>query len=333
VAITSAIEPGPWRDWPDSWPRLVYQGWQDLESHLAAVLGQKRVAMEYSPGDAIPYLDRVSGGALELVRGFGASVVSSIDLVSRCWAMWSDDELASHRRSAEILAQIARQAAERAGDGGRVGTPVLEHELRGWIIEAIGQAGLVFESPPIVAAGANSADVHYDPSPDRPRPIAPGDVLLIDLWAKEPGSVYADQTWMAVLGQPTRRMSEVWSAIRRARDEVIASLRERAATGLPLPAREAYATARAVLEDAGLAQHAVGRLGHSIGAELHGPGPNLDGLETREERLLVPGLGFSIEPGVYLPGSFGMRTEVNAFVGGDALLVTPAQYQEELWRV
>jgi len=291
------------------------------------------VAMEYSPGNGIPYLDRVSGGALELVRGLSARVVSSIDLVSRCWACWSDEELASHRRSAEILAEIARQAAERAGDGVRAGRAVLEHELRDWIIGAIGRGGLIFESPPIIAAGANSADVHYDPSPDRPRPIVPGDVLLIDLWAKQPGSVYADQTWMAVLGEPSDRMDEVWSAIRRARDTVIALLRARAANGHPTPAGEAYAVARAVLNDAGLAQHAVGRLGHSLGAELHGPGPNLDGLETKEERLLVPGLGFSIEPGVYLPGSFGMRTEVNAIVASDALLVTPARYQEELWRV
>ncbi|MGE0552980.1 MAG: M24 family metallopeptidase [Gemmatimonadales bacterium] len=333
IAVTSAIEPGPWRDWPGEWPRLVYQGWEDLESHLGAILSAKRVALEYSPDNGIPYLDRVSGGVLELVRRCGAVPVSSVDLVTRCWAGWTDVELDSHRRSAELLAAIAREAAGRAGRAARGAKPLLEHELRDWLIDSIGAAGLVFESPPIVAAGVNSADVHHDPAAERPRPIIAGDVLLIDLWAKEPGSVYADQTWMAVLGEPDPRMSAVWTAIRRARDRVIELLRGVVEAGGSLPAAEAYRVARQVLAADGLERYAVGRLGHSIGTELHGPGPNLDGLETREQRLLGPGLGFSIEPGLYLPGAFGMRTEVNAFIEPGRLLVTPAQYQSELWLV
>src|SRR5687767_9092751 len=200
VGVSHAIEQGPWRDWPPAWGREVYASWRTLEATIARLVGGKRVAMEYSPGDAVPYLDRVPGGVLEMVRAAGATVVPSGELVTRFYAAWNASHAASHRRAAEAIATIAQAALQRAGDRARSGTPAAEHEVRGWILEAFSRAGLETADPPIVAVGANAADPHYDPSPDRPRAICEGDVVLVDLWAREAGGVYADQTWMATVG-------------------------------------------------------------------------------------------------------------------------------------
>src|SRR5688572_5570655 len=203
TAITHAIEQGPWRHWPKPWGREIYSAWQQLETLLRGLVQGKRVAMEYYPGDAVPYLDRVPGGVLELVRSVGAEIVPSAPLVTTFYATWSPDHLASHRRSAETIAQIARDALVFTGERAAALKPVAEHEVQSRILEAFARAGLVTKDPPIVAAGANAADPHYEPSADRPRQINPGETVLIDLWAREPGNIYADQTWMASLGPPS----------------------------------------------------------------------------------------------------------------------------------
>jgi len=178
---------------------------------------------------------------------------------------------------------------------------------------------------------ANAADPHYAPSSKRPQQIKRGDSLLIDLWAKEPGGIYADQTWMGVLGKPTARQLEVWNTVRDARDAAIALVRSRIGQGAELRGAEVDDAARQVMMERDFAQYFTHRTGHSIDArELHGSGPHIDNLETREERVLIQGVGFSIEPGVYLAGDVGMRSEVNGFIGADGLLITPADYQREL---
>ncbi|HET7585141.1 MAG TPA: Xaa-Pro peptidase family protein [Gemmatimonadaceae bacterium] len=334
VAITHAIEQGPWRDWPAGWERQVYSSWRSLEAALHQLVGGKRVAMEYSPGDAVPYLDRVPAGVLEMVRAAGADVVSSADLVTRFYAVWTEAGLASHRRAAEIVARVAREAMTLAGERSRTEQPLAEHELQRWIVERFTEHGLETDHGPIVAAGANGADPHYAPSSSRPRPITRGDVLLIDLWARERGGIFADQTWMGVLGEPNERQTAVWEAVRDARDAAIALLQRRAAARTPTRGAEADDAARSVITERGFAAYFTHRTGHSIDArELHGSGPHLDNLESREERVLVPGVGFSIEPGVYIPGDVGMRSEVNAYLGDGELVVTPADYQRELIRV
>lgn len=331
VAIPNAIEPWPWAAWPAGWRREPYVGWRDLEATLRALLPGRRVALEYSPGNAIPYLDRVPAGALELVRVAGAEVVPSTELVSRFYAVWSADHLASHRRAAAHLAEIGREAIARAGAGAGAGRPLAEHQLRDWVVSALAAAGLGFESPPMVAAGPNAADVHYQPSAERPRPIGAGDVLLVDLWAREPGGVFADQTWMGVLGPPTPRVASVWEATRAARDAAIDFLGSRVRSGVAVRGAEVHEAALEVLRARGFAAWAVGRAGHSIDPrQVHGAGPNLDCVETRDDRLLVPGLGFSIEPGIYIPGELGMRSEVNAFVAPGELVITPDGYQRDL---
>ncbi|HEX5831701.1 MAG TPA: Xaa-Pro peptidase family protein [Gemmatimonadaceae bacterium] len=333
VAVTHAIEQAPWARWPAEWERVVYSSWQQLEGHLGRLVAGKRVAMEYSPGDAVPYVDRVPAGVLEMVRAAGAEVVSSADLVSRFAAVWSDEELAAHRRAAEIIAGVARQGMRLAGERARGAAPLHEHELQRWIRDRFAEHGLETDADhgPIVAVDANAANPHYEPSAARPVPIRDGSVLLVDLWAKEPGGAWADQTWMASLGEPSPRAREVWAAVRDGRDAALDLLRRHIGAGQPVRGADADDAARQVIAARGFGDQFTHRTGHSIDASgLHGSGPHLDNLETREERRLVPGVGFSVEPGVYLTGEIGMRSEVNAWVGDGELLVTPADYQREL---
>ena len=331
VAVTHAIEQGPWRQWPVAWRRERYSSWQALERILASLLTGKRVAMEYSPGDAVPYLDRVPAGVLEMVRAAGAEVVSSADLVTRFYAAWTSEHLATHRRAAEVIATVARDAFMLAGERAADGRPAAEHELQQWILDRFARAGLETADPPIVAAGANAADPHYAPSPERSRAVERGDILLIDLWAHERGGVYADQTWMGSLGTPTTRAEEVWSVVRDARDAAIDLVRDRARRGPPAHGREADDAARNLIQRRGFGDFFPHRTGHSIDPrDLHGSGPHLDNFETRDERMLLPGVAFSIEPGVYIPGEIGMRSEVNACIGEDGAIITPEEYQREL---
>ncbi|HEX6966679.1 MAG TPA: Xaa-Pro peptidase family protein [Gemmatimonadaceae bacterium] len=331
TAITHNIEQGPWRDWPTAWGRERYSTWRELDRHLASLVKGKRVAMEYSAGDAVPYLDRIPAGVLEMVRAAGAEVVSSADFVSRFYAAWKDEELAAHQRAAEIVARVAKDALARAGKCASDGTPTTEHELAQWIVDRFTEAGLETDGPPIVAVNANGADPHYAPSSKRPQQIRRGDSLLIDLWAKEPGGIYADQTWMGVLGTPTARQLEVWNTVRDARDAAIAIVRSRIAKGAELRGAEVDDAARQVMMERDFAQYFTHRTGHSIDArELHGSGPHIDNFETREERRLVPHIGFSIEPGIYITGDIGMRSEVNAYIGDGEAIITPREYQRDL---
>ncbi len=331
VAVTHAIEQGPWRDWPSQWEKTIYSGWRELETQLKKLVGGKRVAMEYSPGDAIPYLDRVPAGVLEMVRAAGATVVSSGDLVTRFYAVWTDEQLASHKRAAEIVAEVAKDAGKRAGELSAGKSPVTEYQIKEWILERFAAAGLETDHGPIVAIGPNAANPHYEPAASDASTIDRGAILLIDLWAREPDGMFADQTWMFSLGQPSDRDAKLWITVRDARDAAIALLRERIESDKPVRGGEVDDAARGVIQSRGLGGYFVHRTGHSIDArELHGSGPHIDNLETRDERLLVPGIGFSLEPGVYLAGDVGFRTEVNAYVGPGTLIVTPSHPQTDL---
>lgn len=332
-AITHAIEPGPWAHWPSAWPRHVYSSWRELETLLPTLVQGKRIAMEYSVGDAVPVVDRVPAGVIEMVRAAGAEIVTSGELVTKFFAVWSDAEIASHCEHAELLRGFAHGAFARIGTHIKAGTPIHEHEVSEWLQGQFAAHGLFTDHGPNVSATENAANPHYEPSSAHPRRIGAGDVVLIDLWAtkRQPGGMWADQTYMAVVGTPTARHQEVWAAIRDARDAAIAVLTKKLAAGEKVEGRAADAAARAVIEQRGYGQYFTHRTGHSIDARgLHGMGPNLDDLESRDERELIPGVGFSIEPGIYIAGEFGMRTEVNAYVTDSGLVVTPTEYQREL---
>jgi Xaa-Pro aminopeptidase len=331
VAITHAIEQGPWEKWPSEWKKVVYSGWRELEANLRETVNGKRVAMEYSPGDAVPYLDRVPAGVLEMVRASGATVVSSADLVSRFYAVWSKEDLASHKRASEIVAKIAAGAFAKAGEAATAGSPLTEFKLQQWILGEFAANNLNTDHGPIVAIGPNAANPHFEPAPSGSAKIERGAILLIDLWAREEGGVFADQTWMASLGEPSARDMEIWLAVRDARDAAIALLRERLDAGKPVRGGEVDDAAREVIKSRGYGERFIHRTGHSIDArDLHGSGPHIDNLETREERSLIPGVGLSLEPGIYIPGEVGMRSEVNGWVSDDGVVITPSKYQTDL---
>lgn len=331
VAITHAIEQGPWAEWPSNWGKQKYSSWRTLEALLADLVKGKRVAMEYSPGDAVPYLDRVPAGVIEMVGNAGATVVSSADLVSAFYAVWSDEQRASHERAARAVATIGQEAIRLAGSRADSASPLTEYGLQTWIKEKFVAGGLETDHGPIVAIGPNAANPHYEPTAEKSATINRGDILLVDLWAREKNGVYADQTWMGSLGTPSERDKEIWLAVRDARDAAIALLKKKINGHQTVRGGEVDDAAREVITSRGYGEKFFHRTGHSIDPrELHGSGPHIDNLETREERALIPGVGFSIEPGVYLAGEVGMRSEVNGFIAADGVLITPSDYQKDL---
>ncbi len=331
VALIHAIEASYWREWP--WERRTYAGWREMEEGLAKLLdGPSRIAMEVSPRSAVPTLDLVPAGIVELVREAGAEPVSSGDLVSAFHATWTPAQLEGHRRSAETAASVARRAFRRVAEAVKAGEPTTEGALSRWILEELEKGGLGVEADCIVAVGARAADPHYVPG-ETGETIDRGRLLLIDLWGRPSRSdVFADQTWMAYLGSELPDEARaVWSAVREARDAAVALLGERFEAGEAVRGRDVDDVARDVIRDHGYGECFVHRTGHSIDTELHGSGPNLDNLETRDERRLIQGVGFSVEPGIYIPDRIGVRSEVNVHWGADGPEVTPSDPQDEVF--
>jgi Xaa-Pro dipeptidase len=330
VALIHAIEASSWRHWP--FQRRTYSGWREMEERLEELVsGPKRLAMEVSPGGAVPTLDYVPAGIAGVLLSHGIEAVSSGDLVSRFHATLSPSQVEDHRKAAEIVADVARRAFERAAEAIRNGTPTTEGALSDWIVEELRGAGLEEKPSCIVAIGPRASDSHYAPV-GAGETIARGDLLLIDLWGAFEGSVAADQTWMGVMAPGVdERTREIWDAVRDARDAALKFLRERHASGREVRGYEVDDVARGVIEERGYGQYFVHRTGHSIDTDLHGSGPNLDNLETRDDRLLVPGVAFSVEPGIYLPDDIGVRSEVNVHWGVDGPEVTPSVVQTEIF--
>ncbi len=331
VAITHAIEQGPWKEWPKNWGKKVYSDWRVLATQLKEIVSGKTVAMEYYPGDAVPYLDKIPAGVIEMVREAGATVVTSGDLVTQFYAVWTKDQFDSHVRAAEHIARIAHEAFELAGSRATAGNPMGEYELAQFILKEFAANGLHTDHGPNVSIGINAANPHYEPSAERSATINRGDILLIDLWAHEEGGIYADQTWMGSLGEPSERDLKIWEAVRDAREATTELLRKKVADGEQIRGFEGDDASRAVIVERGFGPQFIHRTGHSIDSrDLHGSGPHLDNLETNEQRLLIPGVGFSIEPGVYFDGEVGMRSEVNGFIGDGELVITPSNPQKDL---
>jgi Xaa-Pro aminopeptidase len=320
----------------DGFPGAVhpYAAWRELHALLAPLVAGKTLALEVSPLDAVPYLDRVPHGVVQLLESFGARVVSSAPLVTRFAARWSAGELAGHRRAAEALAEIARETLTWAGGALARGEEVRETGLQRRVLEAFVRAGLVTDHPPLAAFAENAANPHYEPREGADRRLAAQEVLLLDLWAgTAPGTVFADQTWMAFAGaEPPAEVTRVWEVVREARDAAVARLVER--WGVPgaraVTGAELDDAARGVIRAAGYGDYFVHRTGHSIDRDLHGSGPHLDNFETADTRLLQPGIGFSVEPGVYFPGRFGVRSEINVYLAESGPEVTPAAPQRAL---
>lgn len=326
--LCHAIEEQPFAPLPGE--RRSFVSWRELEAGLRWLLdGSRRVAMEYSPRNAIPYVARVDAGTVEWVRSLGVEVATSADLVSAVEARWDEAGLASHRRAALQLTEAVRElhagVAARLGAGERPA----EHEVQADLSRDLRRRGLVWEGDLIVAVGTHSANPHHAPSLDARALLEPGQVLLVDLWGRldGPGTVSADITWMAYLGATVpEEVQRIWDAVAGARDAAVEFLARRFREGRPVRGYEVDDVARGYLEERGLARHFLHRLGHSIGVAVHGNGANLDHLETQDERLLLPGTGFSVEPGVYLTGRFGVRSEIDVYWGsGGPEVTTPPQ--------
>ena len=329
AGIVSSVEPRRLDRLPGH--KRVFLSWQQLHECLAETLqGMRRVAMQYSPGNAIPYVSRVDAGTIELIRQSGVEVVSSANLVQRFEAVWTPDQWQSHLRAAKGV----RETVDEAFAYIRQRSPVTEYAVQQFILERFTARGLTTHHPPIVAINAHSADPHFEPNATDLTPIRPGDFVLIDLWAKEPGSVYADFTWTGFMGsQIPQRHQEIFTIVRAARDAAIAFVRERIQQEQSFHGYEVDAAARKVITDAGYGNFFVHRTGHSIGEEVHGNGANMDGLETHDERRVLPSTCFSIEPGIYLAGEFGVRSEVNVYVTEREATVTGTPMQTEVVRI
>jgi Xaa-Pro aminopeptidase len=330
VAMIHAIEASSWRHWP--FVRRTYSGWREMEEQLAELVGGRtRLAMEISPGAAVPTLDYVPAGIAGVLLGLGVEIASSGDLVSRFHSVLSPRQLDDHRRAAEIVRDVARRAFERAADAIRGGSPTSEGVLSEWIVSELMAAGLVHEPACIVAIGPRASDSHYAPV-GAGETIARGDLLLIDLWGAFDGSVPADQTWMGLMASSIEtRTQEIWEAVRDARDAAVTFLRDRFNAGEAVHGFEVDDVSRGVITERGYGACFVHRTGHSIDTDLHGSGPNLDNLESRDERLLVPGVAFSVEPGIYIAEDIGIRSEINVYWGPDGPEVTPSEIQSEIF--
>jgi Xaa-Pro aminopeptidase len=336
--INHAIEQGKLDRLPGR--KLIYSSWGKLNENLRDALstanapGSPRVAMQYSPENSIPYISRVDAGTIELVRSLGAQPVTSADLVQLFEAVWTDEQYRSHVTAANNIHNIIQEAFAEVGRRIKAGEPVTEYDIQQFMVRRFEEEGMTCDGDhPIVSVNANAASPHYQPSAEKFSPIRRGDFLLLDVWAKlkTPGAVYADQTWTGFVGEePSAEHVKIFSIVRDARDAAIEFVRENVKAGRSIRGAEVDDVSRGVIERAGYGEYFTHRTGHSIGEEVHGNGAHIDNLETRDSRRIIPRTCFSIEPGIYLPGNFGVRSEVDVYVSETDAEVTGRPIQTEL---
>jgi Xaa-Pro aminopeptidase len=315
----------------DSLPgeKMVYASAEELENNLKKLVGQaKKVAMQYSPKNLIPYISLVDAGTVELIRAQGCKVVSSADLVQQFEAAWTPEQLESHRLAGQTIDRITQAAFAEAARRVRARESFSEYDLQQWILGQFRASGVTCDSPPIVAVGPHAGDPHYAPEERGSAPVRKGDLLLLDVWGKTlvPNSVYYDITWTGYLGAKVpEEYAKIFSIVRDARDAAITFVRRNVKAGRAIEGWQVDRAAREVIRKAGFAEYFVHRTGHNIGQEVHGTGANMDGLEMHDVRRVISRTCFSIEPGIYLP-EFGIRSEVNVYVEeGHADVTGPVQ--------
>ena len=335
--INHAIEAGKLDLLPGR--KLIYSSWEKLHAHLAETLAaageSPRVAMQYSPENSIPYISRVDAGTIELVRSLGAEPATSADLVQLFEAVWTDEQYRSHVTAADNIHNIIQEAFAEVSRRVKADEPVTEYDIQQFMVRRFEELGMTCnDDHPIVSVNENAASPHYQPNAQKFSPIKRGDFLLLDVWAKlnTPGAVYADQTWTGFVGdEPSEEHLKVFQIVRDARDAAIEFVRESVAAGREIKGAEVDDVSRGVIERAGYGEYFTHRTGHSIGEEVHGNGAHIDNLETKDSRKIIPRTCFSIEPGIYLPGNFGVRSEIDLYVGdGGRIEVTGQPIQREL---
>jgi Xaa-Pro dipeptidase len=330
--LVHSVEKGKLDSLPGS--KTVYLPWEQLHSSLKKILGPaKKIAMQYSPKNNIPAVSLVDAGTIELVKSFGHKIVTSADLVQLFEAVIDEDGYASHKEAAARVDRVRAEAFARISEGVRQGNGVSELDVTQFIMRRFTEEGLTAADAPIVGSNEHPADPHFESTPANNRPFKAGDTVLIDLWAKKnaPGAIYYDITWSGFIGtQPPAEYLKIFDTVVRARDAAIAFVTERFAKKRAVAGWEVDEVCRNVVKKAGYGKYFVHRTGHSIGEETHGNGGNIDNLETRDDRQLMPGCCFSIEPGIYLEGKMAVRTEINIFIRHDGVPEVTGEMQKEL---
>lgn len=313
--------------------KLLYSGWKELEAHLKTILkGAGRVAMQYSPNNAIPYVSRVDAGTVEMIRGCGATVVSSADLVQIVEAVMDDAQVETHMEAAKMLRASVDLAFEEVRRRLKDRVPTTEYDIQQFLYRHFESKGFLADHAPIVAVNEHAGQPHYGPSETGSSPIKRGDLLLIDLWAKKktPRAIYADITWTTFLDDkvPVRHL-EIFDVVRSGRDAATQFVQKALSEGRPVKAHDVDDVARNTIAARGYGEQFTHRTGHNLGFEVHGNGAHLDHLETIDDRLIIPRTAFTIEPGVYLP-EFGIRSEINLYVRDREAVITGPPIQTEL---
>ena len=329
VRLVSRVEPSRLDLLPGD--KAMYLSWRELFEGLAQIVRGRNIAMQYSPDNAIPYVSLVDGGTIELVRSAGANVVSSADLVQQFEAVIDDAGFQSHLDAGRRVDAVKDEAFALVREALRDGRDLTEYDVQRFILKRFVDNGLdCMGEVPIVGVNDHPSDPHFEPTPENCRVIKRGDTLLIDLWAKlaQPGSIFYDITWCGFAGsEPPAEYVKIFDIVRQARDAAVAFVRERFAGGRECFGWEVDDACRAVVAASGYGPYFIHRTGHSIGVQVHGNGVNIDNLETRDLRRLVPGICFSVEPGIYLAGRMAVRSEINVFIrpGGEVVVTGPTQ--------
>ena len=312
--------------------RIAYSSWtEQVDALHKLTAGMKKVAMQYSPMCAIPYVAMVDAGTVELVRSLGLEVVTSAELIQTFEARWTPEALETHLEAGRRVDRVRAEAFALIHERTRNGSLLREVDVKKFVRDSFAKAGLVTDHGPIVGANANASNPHYEPTEEATAPIRSGDFVLLDMWAKldRPDAVYYDITWTAFCGDtPSDRMRNVFAVVTGARDAAIKRVQEAVAAGQALRGCDVDDAARGYIESHGFGAYFTHRTGHSIGQEVHGNGANMDNFENHDERRVSPWTCFSIEPGVYLP-EFGVRSEIDMFIGDREARVT-GEIQREL---
>jgi Xaa-Pro aminopeptidase len=358
VKIVHSIE----RDKLDQLPgrKLIYLPWQQLHEYLRDTLMKRyqgalvhvqrgnmrvytkqgipakpgRIAMQYSPNNDIPYMSRVDAGTIELIRSWGVTLVPSADLVQRFEAAWTPAQFEMHTEASDKIHRIIMQAFDEIARRMRANEQTTEYDIQQFMVRRYEEEGLMSDNePPIVAVNANAANPHYEPTRDRHMPIKRGDFVLFDVWAKlkKPGAVYTDQSWTGYVGESVpEEYTRIFNIVREARDAAAKFVQDSMRAGRPIKGADVDDVSRGVIKRAGYGAQFIHRTGHSIGEEVHGNGANIDNLETRDARRIIPRTTFSIEPGIYLEGKFGVRSEIDVHITERDAIITGQPIQTEV---
>ncbi|CUI17337.1 hypothetical protein PNK_1730 [Candidatus Protochlamydia naegleriophila] len=314
--------------------KWLYKSWQELEKLLFSITVENaKIAMEYSPYNALPIISKVDAGTIELMRKNGAEVVSSANLLQRYTSVWSESQLQGHLAAADVLNEIVDRTWAFIELSLQKQHSIDEYQVQQFMLDLMHQNKCVTADPPTCAVNAHSADPHYGPTKDHSSRIHPGDFILLDLWCKQyvQGSVYADITRVGVAAQQaTPHQIEIFNHVKAARDRATFFIKENYEKGRPIQGWEVDQTCRDVIIEAGYGDYFIHRTGHNIGEDVHGPGANLDNLETHDFRELIPGTCFSVEPGIYLPQQFGVRLEYDIYLHPAGRIEITGGIQEEL---